>query len=121
MDGDVGDHEVGRDQHPEHVFADVAGGGDLAGRPAGDPELLQNRSDQLALDGIEIDGPALLVGLDPERADDEGAHVRRSPGVEGEHRVAERLIVDPFVYQKLDWETIPGGPAGDGCTQGSRR
>src|SRR5688572_19906249 len=75
IDRDVGDHEVGCDEQPEHVFADVALADELARRAAVDREAvldaepLERRPDEDRLDMVEVD-----AFLGPERPDEEGAH-----------------------------------------------
>src|ERR1700730_1373359 len=66
---EIGDDEICGQQALEHVDPDVALLQDLDGVAAGHPERVQRRIDQFVDHTIEVD--ALL---DPEGADDEGAH-----------------------------------------------
>ena len=89
VDRDVGQHEVGGDEQPEHVLANVALADELAGRAAIDGQAvlsaqpLERRPDEHPLDLVEVD--ALL---DAERPYEERAHgiplrvLRRQEGSE---------------------------------------
>ena len=73
VDRDVGNHEIGRDQQAEHVFADVAGLRDVGRGRAFQARRLQRRLDQELVNGLEIDALLDVEGANDERA----RHARR--------------------------------------------
>src|SRR5262249_54147844 len=76
VDRDVGDHDIGEDEQPEHVLPNVPLSRDFARCAPLDPTCVERRRDQLFLDLVEID-----TVFDSEGPNDECAryfHLRTS-------------------------------------------